>query len=95
MISDEELVQRGLEAGAVLNSHLFQEAFQTLRDRLLNQWEVSSENAEEREALYQQIHALNKVEGFLTQTMQFGTAVKVNMTAANEQAHAGGDALRA
>ena len=95
MISDEELIQRGLQAASIMNSPLFQECFQTLRDRLLNQWEKGSENPEAREAIFQQVHALNKVEGFLTQAMQFGTGVKATMTTAHKQAHAGGDALRA
>ena len=73
-------VSRARQAQEVANNPLFKEAFSSLRDSLLREWESSpARDTEGRERLWLAVNLLGKVQAHLSETMRTGQMASMQL----------------
>ena len=73
-----DIQQREEHAKRLLNDELLQEAFDTLREELMNRWSHSgSTDLEARESIWLAIRLLEKIDGHLKSIVETGHMAKV------------------
>ena len=71
-------LQREEHAKRLLNDELLQEAFDTLREELMNRWSHSgSTDLEARESIWLAIRLLEKIDGHLKSIVETGHMAKM------------------
>ena len=71
-------LQREEHAKRLLNDELLQEAFDTLREELMNRWTHSgSTDLEARESIWLAIRLLEKIDGHLKSIVETGHMAKM------------------
>jgi|TARA_R110002020_G_scaffold53571_2_gene149763 ribosomal protein S18 acetylase RimI-like enzyme len=73
-----DIQQREEHAKRLLNDELLQEAFDTLREELMNRWSHSgSTDLEARESIWLAIRLLEKIDGHLKSIVETGHMAKM------------------
>ena len=73
-----DIQQREKHAKRLLNDELLQEAFDTLREELMNRWSHSgSTDLEARESIWLAIRLLEKIDGHLKSIVETGHMAKM------------------
>ena len=73
-----DIQQREEHAKRLLNDELLQEAFDTLREELMNRWSHSgSTDLEARESIWLGIRLLEKIDGHLKSIVETGHMAKM------------------
>jgi hypothetical protein len=73
----EERMYRGDKAREIIENDVYRDAFEQIRQELINAWEISpARDAEGREKIYLMLGLLGKVERALTATMEDGKIAK-------------------
>ena len=73
-----DIQQREEHAKRLLNDELLQEAFDTLREELMNRWSHSgSTDLEARESIWLAIRLLEKIDGHLKSIVDTGHMAKM------------------
>ena len=73
-----DIQQREEHAKRLLNDELLQEAFDTLREELMNRWNHSgSTDLEARESIWLAIRLLEKIDGHLKSIVETGHMAKM------------------
>ena len=73
-----DIQQREEHAKRLLNDELLQEAFDTLREELMNRWSHSgSTDLEARESVWLAIRLLEKIDGHLKSIVETGHMAKM------------------
>lgn len=73
-------VERGHQAQLVLDSPVYRQAFDSMRQQLLDQWECSpARDTEGREKLWLAVGLLGKVQAHLQEAMQTGQMASMQL----------------
>lgn len=81
MTDHQKDVQRAREAKEVLENHLVQDAFKTIRETLLAKWEASKANDKDgREEAWKMLHAMNEFKRYFESIIQTGKVAEHELT---------------
>jgi hypothetical protein len=73
-------IAEGFTAKEILNSTVYLDAFEAIKQEILNIWSLSpSRDSEGREKLWMMLSMLNKVQATLQSTMESGQIAQVNL----------------
>ena len=76
-MSPDQEIRRGLEARQLLESPIYREAYQTIRDNIVTQLSLADTPDDKRQRLNNLLIALSKVEQYMNQVMTSGKMVEI------------------
>lgn len=76
-MSPDQEIRRGLEARQLLESPIYREAYQTIRDNIVTQLSLADTPDDKRSRLNNLLIALSKVEQYMNQVMTSGKMVEI------------------
>lgn len=86
-MTDEEAARRGEEARQLLEHPLLAEAFQTIRNEVIEKWQSSpARDVEGREKLWLTLRLLNRLEGQLQSVVETGKVARATLLQRAKQA---------
>lgn len=86
-MTDEEAARRGEEARQLLEHPLLAEAFQTIRNEVIEKWQSSpARDVEGREELWKTLRTVNKLEGQLQSVVETGKVARATLLQRAKQA---------
>lgn len=75
-MTPDEKVRRAQEAERILNSTLYQEAWQSIRESLFEEW-TASQDAKHREMIFHDFKAMNRLQTYFGSVITDGTLTRM------------------
>ena len=75
-MTNDEKIRRAQEAERIINSTLYQEAWQQIRESLFEEW-THSEDAKHREAIFHDFKSMDRLQTYFRSVITSGTLTRM------------------
>ena len=85
-MTPDEKIRRAQDAQRIIESALYKEAYAKIREQLFDEW-VTSTDAKNRDALWHEFKAVERVQTFFGSVITEGTLTRMAADRQRKQAH--------